>query len=171
MSFIIGFPNETVDDIIATTQFFIDNQVHCDPFFLQPYPGSKYFEAHKDKIIGQYMTDAEKEFLNDPALDTFMNLKWELPVAMPSKSTLMKDLPAMREKIHDGALKRWVLSLDDATKMSCNLTEFTDVELAGLKYMVASWDVERLKKFQKIYEERKNTDGRVKSFVETVKEG
>lgn len=138
-----------------TAQFFVDHQVHCDPFFLQPYPGSKLYAEYKDKIIEQHMTDEEKAFLADPSLGTFMALKWELPVVIPSKSTLQRELPILREKIRDLALERWVLSLDDATRMSCNLTDFTDVELAGLKYMLATWDVERLKKFKEILEDRK----------------
>jgi radical SAM superfamily enzyme YgiQ (UPF0313 family) len=163
MSFIVGFPGETIRDVIATLQFFIDNQIHCVPFLLQPYPGTELYDKYKDKIIEQHMTTEEKEFLADPDLGTFMKLKWELPVEMPSKSSLMKNLPAMKEKIRDEALKRWILLLDDATRISCNLTDFSDVELAGLQsllrtdlksFSIAVANLERLKKFDETLEAR-----------------
>jgi radical SAM superfamily enzyme YgiQ (UPF0313 family) len=169
MSFIVGFPEETIDDVIMTCQFFIDNQIHCDPFILQPYPGSALYDTYKDKIIEQHMTEEEKEFLEDPDLSTYTKMLAEsfkppfdkteadahAPPETPSKTTLKRELPIIKEKIRDLALKRWVLSLDDATKMSVNLTEFTDVELTGLRYMLFHWDVERLKKFKTILEARK----------------
>lgn len=163
MSFIVGFPSESIDDVIMTCQFFIDNQVHCDPFMLQPYPGSALYDKYKDKIIEQHLTDEENEFLNKPGLDTFsrlaernLPLNWRETLGVPSSKTdLLKHLPVLKEKIHDEALKRWVLSLDDATKLSANLTDFTDVELAGLKNMLFHWDIERLKKFKKILEKHK----------------
>jgi hypothetical protein len=109
------------------------------------------------------MTDDEKEFMEKPDLGTFSNVKafaeptyiGTVATVVPSKSTLQRELPILREKIRDSALKRWILSLDDATKMSVNLTDFTDVELAGLQYLLASWDIERLKKFKKTLEDRK----------------
>ena len=74
----------------------------------------------------------------------------------PSKTTLSRELPIIKEKIRDLALERWVLNLDDATKFSVNLTEeFNDVELAGLRYFMSTWDIERLKKFKKELEARK----------------
>jgi radical SAM superfamily enzyme YgiQ (UPF0313 family) len=153
MSFIVGFPGETTDDIIATAQFFVDHQVHPDLFFMQPYPGSKLYAEYKDKIIEQHMTDAEKQFVKDPTLENY--LKVTDNSMFPSKATLNRELPLITGQIRDRSLERWVMSLDDATRMSCNLTDFTDVELAGLKYMLATWDVDRLKKFKKILEERK----------------
>jgi len=162
MSFIVGFPGETIDDVIATCQFFIDNQVHCDPFILQPYPGSALYDKYKDKIIEQHMTDEERTFLNNPNVDTWVKLERStgVEILLPSKSKLMKELPVLKESIRDIALKRWVLSLDDATKMSANLTDFTDVELAGLKYMLFHWDIDRLKKFKEILGKRKNAQSK-----------
>lgn len=172
MSFIVGFPNEDIDDVIATAQFFIDNQIHCDPFYLQPYPATAYYDEYKDKIIEQHMTEEEKKFLGKPEVESYIH--WlECGRAVvgqnglrehPSITQLRKEFPLIQAEIRDLALKRWILSLDDATKMSCNLTEFTDVELAGLKYMLASWDVERLKKFKKQLAERKSKFEELKSW-------
>ena len=115
------------------------------------------------------MTEEEKEFLAKPNLDTWMNLDKSqrgnltyqhamfVDTPFPSKTTLIKGLPEISDKIKEAALERWMLSLDDATKMSVNLSKFSDVELAGLKYMLESWDVERLKQFKKQLESKKIT--------------
>jgi radical SAM superfamily enzyme YgiQ (UPF0313 family) len=149
MSFIIGFPETTIDDIIEDCKYFIDRQIHDEePFFLQPYPGSELFAKYKDQIIDQFITDEEKAFIKNPDLSTWAKLPQPGFEAVPSKSQLMKMLPEIREKIRDAALERWVLSLDDATKLSVNLTKFNDVELAGLRYMLGHWELRRLEEFK-----------------------
>jgi len=168
MSFMVGQPSETIDSVIATCQFFIDNQVHCVPFFCSPYPGSELFAKFKDRIIMQQLTEDEKAIIDGSGDGETLkrvyrettkqkSTVWtDLPTPDFSKAFLQKNLPSIQSFIRDNALHRWVLSLDDATKMSCNLTdEFTDVELAGLQYLLASWDITRLKKFKKTLEERK----------------
>ena len=57
-------------------------------------------------------------------------------------------------KLRDEALKRWILSLDDATRLSVNLTQFSDVELAGLRYMLSTWDITRLQAFKEQLKKR-----------------
>jgi anaerobic magnesium-protoporphyrin IX monomethyl ester cyclase len=170
MSFIVGFPSTTIDDIIGDLEAYIENQIHVNPFFLQPYPGSQYFTEFKDKIIEQHLTDEEKTFIAKPSLDTFTKYfdratkdGWVLAgnKEIPSKSLLQKQTPKIISDIKDNALQRWVLSLDDATQMSVNLTNFNDVELAGLRYLMSTEgvrlasktpDLERLKKFKKLKE-------------------
>lgn len=168
MSFIIGFPHTTIDDLIGDAQFFLDNQIYVNPFFLTPYPGSKLYTEYKDKIIEQAMTDTEKEFLEKPDLSSYAKMladsfkppfdKREADAHAPeTKSSLQKAFPILKEKIRDLALERWIASLDDATKLSVNLTEdFNDVELAGLRYMLNTWDISRLTKFKKTLDARKN---------------
>lgn len=164
MSFIIGFPDETIEDVIATLQFFIDNQIHCNPFFLQPYPATALYEQYKDKIIEQYMTEDELAYMKDNELRTSLMQAYykEAPKEISSNQA-RKLFPELQTRIHDEALKRWVLSLDDATRMSCNLTAFTDVELAGMRYLLSTegisldgkpMDLERLKQFKRQLEER-----------------
>ena len=128
MSFIIGFPDQNVDDIMEDLQFFIDNQIHTIPFFLQPYCGSKLFSVYKDKLIEQGMTADETEFLVNPTLDLYYKVFGKETV-VPSLVSIAKNLPLMTDKIKDAVLERWILSLDDATRLSVNLTKFNDVEL------------------------------------------
>lgn len=152
MSFIIGFPDTTIDNVIEDCQFFIDNQIYCDPFFLQPYPGTEYYDKYKDKIIEQNMTDDEKAFIKKPTKELYDRIFGQL--SWISQTQIQKNAGLLNGRIKDNVLERWVLSLDDAVKMSVNLTEFTDVELAGLRYLWNMWDIERLKKFRKILEKR-----------------
>ena len=161
MSFIVGFPKTTIDDLSEDCQFFIDNQVHVIPFFLQPYPGSELYSKYKDKIIEQWLTDVEKAFLTDPtpmkyAVIFERETSQSQGLNVLSQSQLQKNLPMIKEKIRDIALERWVSNLDDATKFSVNLTDFNDIELAGLRYFMSTWDVERLKKFKKELEAKKH---------------
>ena len=154
MSFIIGFPETTIDDLIGDTQYFIDNQIYVNPFFLQPYPSTQLYKQYKDKIIEQHMTEEEKELLSNPTPENYVKVFKDDPV-VPSKSQLQKNLLTLKDKVKDVALQRWILSLDDATKLSVNLTEFNDVELAGLRYMLNTWDIRRLEQFKKFKEKNK----------------
>ena len=141
------------------------------------------FINNKDKIIEQHLTEKESAFLSKPDLDTWNKLedfqRTKLGIdhvmfaeggsdigrsCIPTKTQLMKALPQITDSIKDAALQRWVLSLDDATRMSVNLTGFSDVELAGLKYMLATWDIARLKKFKEQLEERKKKFEELKSW-------
>lgn len=145
MSFIIGFPNTTMDDLIDDLQYYIDNQIHVAPFFVQPYPATELYRQHKDKIIEQWLTDEEKMMIRE------------------RQNYATSRALAEVDDIKNCALERWVLSLDDATKLSVNLTDFNDVELAGLRYLLSTdtpsldskvWDIERLKKFKKSKEDK-----------------
>lgn len=211
MSFIIGFPETTIDDLIGDCQFFIDNRVHVMPFFLQPYPGSRLFTEHKDEIIRQNLKNSDEEqmvsgrilpFTYSPIRDFPPDGKYEitekdlarlltqdelLPILQRvmakhdvggykiksiaeakaslgekpadgvtiTKSWMIKHLNEIQTKLRDEALERWIMNLDDATKLSVNLTKFNDVELAGLRYMLSMWDIERLKKFKESKESEK----------------
>ncbi len=99
MTFMEGYPNETIDDMIRTTEFWISNNIFCRPFFIQPYPGTKLFFDNYDKIIEQY-----------------------------------------------GELEKFVLDIDDAQKLTVNLTNFSDIELLGLRELMTNHDLDRLKK-------------------------
>jgi len=157
MSFIIGFPHTTIDDLIGDAQFFLDNQIYVNPFFLTPYPGSKLYTEYKDRIIEQAMTPEEKGFFETPTVTTYKTLSTHGYIGYTiadgkeiTQSSLNKNIDVIKGKIRDVALERWIASLDDATKLSVNLTEdFNDVELAGLRYMLNTWDIPRLTKFKK----------------------
>lgn len=163
MSFIVGFPDTTLDDLVEDAQFLVDYRIRTNPFFLQPYPGSKLYREHKEQIIHQHLTEDETAFLkeNNPAPELFTKVfGTENPSAL-SKSKLKRRLPILHEEIRDTALQRWVSSLDDATKLSVNLTHFNNVELAGLRYMLFDWRVELLKKFRKTRLQEENLTYRV----------
>jgi hypothetical protein len=157
MSFIIGFPHTTIDDLIGDAQFFLNNQIYVNPFFLTPYPGSKLYTEYKDRIIEQAMTPEEKGFFETPTVTTYKTLSTHGYIGYTiadgkeiTQSSLNKNIDVIKGKIRDVALERWIASLDDATKLSVNLTEdFNDVELAGLRYMLNTWDIPRLTKFKK----------------------
>lgn len=162
MTFMVGLPNMTIDDLIGDLQYFLDNQIHGIPFFTQPYPGTQLYEQFKDKIIEQWMTPEERVFIKDP---TAINLRLaKIPVQVEndqhlSDAWVRKNADVINGKIHEAALERWVLSLDDALRFSVNLTDFNDIELAGLRYFLSTnmidlrdkiKDLERLKEFKKM---------------------
>jgi anaerobic magnesium-protoporphyrin IX monomethyl ester cyclase len=74
---------------------------------------------YTEEAIDQHLTDKEKEFLATAKEQDY-------------------------EKLRNEAFKRWVYSLDD-NKLTLNLTQVTDVELAGLKYLVATHDINKIK--------------------------
>lgn len=164
MSFIVGFPGTTIDDLIGDLQFYIDNQIHVIPFFLQPYPGSKLYNDHKDKIIEQYMTDLEKLFIQDPTPLKLGGIQHESPdlIKIDSKvnvtpTWVKKNFNLISSTIKERALERWVSILDDAVQLTVNLTDFDDVTLAGLRWLISTnmfdltpkWqDMKRLENFK-----------------------
>lgn len=161
MTFILGLPNTTIDIVIEDCQFLIDNQIFTIPFFCQPYPATELYKNHKEKIIEQHLTELEKAFLEEPTPLRFAAVFGDdedfNPEKIPSATQLRKQFSMIQAKIKDKALERWVLTLDDATRLSVNLTDvFNDVELAGLQYMLSTWNIDRLKKFKKILEERRD---------------
>lgn len=163
MSFMIGLPDTTVNDLIRDLQFYIDNQIHVKPFFVQPLPGSRLYREFKDKIVEQYLTDEEKNFIEGKSYEVekiFDNIEKQF-----SRSRINKHRAVNSAILKDAALERWVLSLDDATKLTVNLTSFNDVELAGLQYMLSTqypdlttkmWDLKRLQAFKELKEKENN---------------
>uniref|UniRef100_A0A6M3LBL1 Putative radical SAM superfamily protein n=1 Tax=viral metagenome TaxID=1070528 RepID=A0A6M3LBL1_9ZZZZ len=164
MSFMIGLPGSTVDTVMEDLQFYIDQQIHVAPFFVTPYPSTELYFQFKDRIIEQYLTDEEKEFLANPTVDNFMKSRpVEYKDMRPTQTALKKQLATLTENIKDSALERWVSVLDEATTLSANLTEFDDVTLAGLRALVSTnvvdlsvkwWDMKRLEKMKKRLEAR-----------------
>jgi len=162
MSFIVGFPETTIDDLIGDLQFYIDNQIHVIPFFLQPYPGSKLYNEYKDKIIEQYLTDEEKLFLSDPTPMKLGLLVLEKSIKVDkldevTQSWIKKNFDTISYSLKDQALERWVSILDDAVQLTANLTKFDDVTLSGLRWLISTnmadltpkWqDMKRLEKFK-----------------------
>lgn len=61
MTFQIGFPSETIDDILETTDFFVKNNIKSDCFLDCAYPGTKYFAEHYEFLLRQYDPSIEKD--------------------------------------------------------------------------------------------------------------
>jgi anaerobic magnesium-protoporphyrin IX monomethyl ester cyclase len=74
---------------------------------------------YTEEAIDQHLTAKEKEFLATAKEQEYENLRNE-------------------------AFKRWIFSLDD-NKLTLNLTQVSDVELAGLKYLIATHDINKIK--------------------------
>src|SRR3990167_1579189 len=54
MTFMVGNPNEDINDVLETVNFFIRNDAIIDPFICTPYPGTKIFMDNQDFILEQY---------------------------------------------------------------------------------------------------------------------
>ena len=76
MSFMIGFPEETKEDIEETIKFCIDNDIHLvSIFFVTPYPGTALYEQVKSKGL----IKNEEEYISQlgDATELTINLtKW-----------------------------------------------------------------------------------------------
>lgn len=53
-TFMIGNPNEDINDLMETLDFWIKNDVIVDPFICTPYVGSPIFYEYKDYLLQQY---------------------------------------------------------------------------------------------------------------------
>ena len=125
MTFMLGNPNENIDDILETTQFFVDNNLACDPFICTPYPGTKLFLDYEDEILAQF----------------------------DEKVAIVKDLPegsvdeTLVKKWKDDALDKFLSSLDDADVLSAHVSQvFNHHDLLGLKALMFTHDIPRLLK-------------------------
>mgnify|MGYP001576247781 CR=1 FL=1 len=54
MTFMLGNPNEDIDDICETVEFWIRNNIECFPFICVAYPGTKLYVDYKDFLLQQY---------------------------------------------------------------------------------------------------------------------
>jgi len=53
-TFMIGNPNENIDDLMETVDFWIQNGIEVDPFICTPYVGSPLYYNNKNYILNQY---------------------------------------------------------------------------------------------------------------------
>ena len=125
MTFMLGNPNENIDDILETTDFFIQNNLSCDPFICTPYPGTKLYLDYEQQILEQFderLAEARKS--PKGAIDEDLVAKWK-----------------------DEALDKFLSSLDDADVLSATVSQvFTQHDLLGLKALMFAHDVPKLLK-------------------------
>ena len=125
MTFMLGNPNENIDYILETTDFFIQNNLSCDPFICTPYPGTKLYLDYEQQILEQF-DERLAEVRKSPkgAIDEDLVAKWK-----------------------DEALDKFLSSLDDADVLSATVSQvFTPHDLLGLKALMFAHDVPKLLK-------------------------
>ena len=125
MTFMVGNPNEDINDVLDTVSFFIKNKIVCDPFICTPYPGTKLFMDYEEFILSQY--DERLALLRES-----------------------KDYSAPEETVKkwkEEALQKFLLSLNDATDYSCTVSKkFDYADLIAIKYFMAQNDTAKLLK-------------------------
>src|SRR3989338_5516571 len=125
MTFMVGNPNEDINDVLETVSFFIKNNVEIDPFICTPYPGTKIFMDNQDFILAQY----------DERLNILINSP--NPNIPPEKIAQGKD----------EALVKFLVSLNNATDLSCTVSKkFDHADLIAIKYFMHTKDTRRLLK-------------------------
>lgn len=125
MTFMVGNPNENIDDVLETVEFFKKNRIIVDPFICTPYPGTRIFMDNQDFILGQY--------------DVRLSILEKFPNPKISKKQI--------SKWKDEALEKFLLSLNNATDYSCTVSKNFDFgDLLAIKYLMHTCDSEKLLK-------------------------
>lgn len=125
MTFMVGNPNENIDDVLETTEFFIKNNIVCRPFICTPYPGTKLFMDYEDMILGQF--------------DDRLNQIKDLPENSIS-SEIIKEW-----KLE--ALKKFLVALDDADVLSAHVSQIFDhADLLAIQQLMLDKDTSKLTK-------------------------
>jgi len=125
MTFMVGNPNEDINDVLETVKFLKHNKATVNPFICTPYPGTKIFMDHEDSILAHY----------DEKLELLRNNKI---------SDIPKDLVA---KWKNDALEKFLLSLNNATDYSCTVSQKFDFgDLIAIKHFMNLQDYGKLLK-------------------------
>ena len=125
MTFMVGNPNEDINDVLETVAFFKRNNVLVDPFICTPYPGTKIFMDHQDFVLEQF--------------DERLALLKKLPNPNVSQEQITK--------WKDEALKKFLLSLTDATEFTATVSKHFDfANLLAIKYLMHTCDMAKLLK-------------------------
>ena len=125
MTFMLGNPHEDVNDILETTDFFVKNNLSCDPFICTPYPGTKLYLDYEQQILEQF----------DERLAEVKNLP---------KGSIDEDLIA---RWKERALDNFLSSLDDADVLSAHVSQvFNHHDLLGLKALMFAHDMPKILK-------------------------
>ena len=125
MTFMVGNPHEDINDILETTDFFVKNNLMCDPFICTPYPGTKLFIDYEQQILEQFDERlAEVKNLPKGSVDAELIQQWK-----------------------DNALDKFLGSLDDADVLSAHVSQvFNHHDLLGLKALMFAHDIPRILK-------------------------
>ena len=125
MTFMVGNPNENINDVLETVSFFIKNKIEVNPFICTPYPGTKIFMDNQDFIFQQY--DERLALLDktpNPNIDENKIKQWK-----------------------DEALEKFLLSLNNATDYTCTVSRHFDFgDLLAIRHFMHQHDVKKLLK-------------------------
>lgn len=119
MTFMVGNPNEDINDVLETVDFLVKNRAIVDPFICTPYPGTKIFMDYQDFILEQY----------------------DERLALLKKSPNPNITQEQIKKWKDEALQKFLLSLNNASDYSCTVSQHFDfADLLAIKYFMAQQD-------------------------------
>ena len=125
MTFMVGNPNEDINDVLETVDFFIQNKAIVDPFICTPYPGTRIFFDNQDFILQQY----------------------DERLALLAKSPNPEISDEVLKKWKDEALQKFLLSLNNATDYCCTVSKkFDYADLLAIKYFMHEQDTDKLLK-------------------------
>ncbi|MBE18372.1 MAG: B12-binding domain-containing radical SAM protein [Thaumarchaeota archaeon] len=133
-TFMIGNPNEDINDLMETVDFWIKNGAEVDPFICTPYVGSPLFYNNRDYVLEQY--DERILLVNQGKFSV--------------ENRILK-------KMYLEALDKFMEDCGDATQYTATVSKnFTIPELIALKQFMYNHDVRRmLQMANQKYEETK----------------
>ena len=121
-TFMIGNPNEDINDLMETVDFWIKNGAEIDPFICTPYVGSPIFYNNREFILEQY----------DERLKLVHEGKYSI------NNTILK-------KWYLSALDKFMQDCGDATNYTATVSKnFTIPELIALKQFMYTHDTRRM---------------------------
>jgi anaerobic magnesium-protoporphyrin IX monomethyl ester cyclase len=121
-TFMIGNPNENIDDLMESVDFWIQNNAEIDPFICTPYVGSPIFYNNRDFLLQQY----------------------DYKLKLISEGKVSVDEPTIKKWKLD-ALDQFMTECGDATQYTATVSQnFTIPELFALKNFMLKHDTRRL---------------------------
>jgi len=121
-TFMIGNPNETIDDLMETVDFWIINGAEIDPFICTPYVGSPIFYDNRDFILMQYDPRLKLAFSGKIKVNENRIEEWKL-----------------------AALDKFMKECGDATEYTATVSQnFSIPELYALKRFMYTHDTKRM---------------------------
>ena len=125
-TFMIGNPHENIDDLMETLDFWIRNNIECDPFICTPYVGSPLYYDNKDYILQQY----------DERLKILQNRN-------PDSSIPIDEQTIKKWKF--AALDKFMKECGNATDYTATVSQyFTISELFALRRFMYKHDTRRM---------------------------
>tara|TARA_B100001540_G_C15809887_1_gene643957 strand:- start:699 stop:2351 length:1653 start_codon:yes stop_codon:yes gene_type:complete len=121
-TFMIGNPNEDINDLMETVDFWIKNGAEIDPFICTPYVGSPIFYHNREFILEQYDERLKMVHQGKYTIDNNTLKKWYL-----------------------NALDKFMKDCGDATNYTATVSKnFTIPELIALKQFMYTHDTRRM---------------------------